>query len=209
MTNNKKYFLINEADEYYKRNRDKKINFKNDFLCKAIENDLKKIKTKKINFLEIGCGDAQRLFYLKEKFPHINFFGIDPSKEAIKSKKKINIKLLRSTAEKLPFRNSFFDIIVYGFCLYLVDDQDLIKVVSEADRVTKRKSLIVIYDFYKKKLIYRKYKHKRKIYIRKMDYSKMFSWLPGYKILKFQKKLYPGKKDDFLSLVKIKKEIIK
>ena len=40
-----------------------------------------------------------------------------------------------------------------------------------------------------------------------MDYSKIFSWIPYYKVLSLNKKLYPNKKNDFLSLTCIKKEI--
>jgi ubiquinone/menaquinone biosynthesis C-methylase UbiE len=207
MIDNKKYFLIKGGDKYYKRNKKKKINFKKELLCKKIETSIKKIKQKKINILEVGCGDAQRLIYLKEKFPSINFFGVDPSSQAIKNKKKSDINLSKSTADKLPFKKSFFDIIIYGFCLYLVDDKDLFKTVLEADRVTKKKSLIIIYDFYSKNLTYKKYKHKKGVFIRKMDYSKIFSWIPYYKVLSLNKKLYPNKKNDFLSLTCIKKEI--
>jgi len=207
MTNNKKYFLKNGGDKYHSRNKKKIIDFKKELLCKKIENSIKKIKQKKINVLEVGCGDAQRLIYLKKRFQSINFFGIDPSSEAIKNKKKSNINLSKSTADKLPFKESFFDIIIYGFCLYLVDDQDLIKIVLEAERVTKKKSLIIIYDFYSKNLTYKKYKHKNGVFIRKMDYSKIFLWLPYYKVLSLNKILYLNKKNDFLSLICIKKEI--
>ena len=207
MVNNKKNFLKKGGDKYYSRNKKKIIDFKKELLCKKIENSIKKIKQKKINVLEVGCGDAQRLIYLKKRFPSINFFGIDPSSEAIKNKKKSNINLSKSTADKLPFKESFFDIIIYGFCLYLVDDQDLIKIVLEAERVTKKKSLIIIYDFYSKNLTYKKYKHKNGVFIRKMDYSKIFLWLPYYKVLSLNKILYLNKKNDFLSLICIKKEI--
>lgn len=206
MIDNKRYFLTEGGDKYHNRNK-KKINYKQELLCKKIESSIKKIKNKNIKILEVGCGNAERLVYLKKKFPLINFFGIDPSSDAIKGKKKLNINLFKATADKLPFKKSFFDIIIYGFCLYLVDDEDLLKTVLEADRVTKKKSLIIIYDFYNKNLIYKKYKHKNGVFIRKMDYSKIFSWIPYYKVLSSTKKLYPNKKNDFLSLICIEKKI--
>jgi ubiquinone/menaquinone biosynthesis C-methylase UbiE len=163
-------------------------------------------KKKNIRVLEIGCGNAQRLIYLKQKFPLVNFYGIDPSGKAIKKIIK-NVTLKKSTADKIPFKKNFFDIIVYGFCLYLVDDKSLFKVISEAERVSKLDSWIIVYDFYSKEVKYRQYKHNKKILIRKMDYSKFFSWCPYYKIKIFKKFKYKNKKKDFLSVVCIKKKI--
>jgi ubiquinone/menaquinone biosynthesis C-methylase UbiE len=212
MTNNKKYFLKDGGDKYHSRNKKKIINFKKELLCKKIESSIKAIKQKKVNVLEIGCGDAQRLIYLKKKFPLVNFYGIDPSSDAIKKTKELNINLIKSTADKIPFKKEFFDIIVYGFCLYLVDDRDLFKIATEAERVSKKKSFIIIFDFYSKNLIYKKYKHKKGIFVRKMDYSKIFSWSPYYKIISLKiistsKIQHENKKNDYLSLIYIKKEI--
>jgi ubiquinone/menaquinone biosynthesis C-methylase UbiE len=201
---NKKYFLRNEGDKYYDRNKNDKLDYKKEFLSKKISQFID--NKKNIRVLEIGCGNAQRLIYLKQKFPLVDFYGIDPSSKAIKKIKK-NITLKRSTADKIPFKNSFFDIVIYGFCLYLVDDKSLFKVISEAERVSKSESWIVVYDFYSKEIKYRKYKHNKKILIRKMDYSKIFSWCPYYKLKIFQKFKYKNKKKDFLAVFCFKKKI--
>ena len=207
MSKNKNYFLKEGGDKYYDRNKTKIIKFQNEPLSNKIIDQINIIKSRKINILEVGCGSAERLIYLKKIFPKVSFYGIDPSSKSIKGKNKKNINLKRSTADKLPFRNSFFDIIIYGFCLYLIDNKDLIKVVSEADRVTKNKSIIIIFDFYSKVLKYKKFKHKKNIFIRKMDNSKIFLWLPHYKLQSLKTSLYPGKKNDFLSLICIKKNL--
>ena len=182
MKNNKEYFLKKGGDDYFYRNKDKIINFKNELLSKVILNNL---NDKIINVLEVGCGDASRLFYLSKKYKNINFFGIDPSSAALKNKK---IFFKKATADKLPFKKNFFDIIIYGFCLYLTDNQDLIKIVFEADRVLKKNGIIIILDFYSKKIKYKKFLYKPGHYVRKMDYSKIFSWSPNYKILSLKKK---------------------
>jgi ubiquinone/menaquinone biosynthesis C-methylase UbiE len=197
LKNNKKYFLKTGADDYFYRNKDKIINFKNELLTKVILNNL---NNKIINVLEVGCGDASRLLYLSKKFNKINFFGIDPSGAALKNKK---LFLKKATADKLPFKKNFFDVIIYGFCLYLTDNQDLIKIVFEADRVLKKNGIIFILDFYSKKIEYRKFSHKRGHYVRKMDYSKIFSWSPNYKVLSFKKEKY--EKKDYTAVVSLKK----
>ena len=197
LKNNKKYFLKTGADDYFYRNKDKIINFKNELLSKVILNNL---NNKIINVLEVGCGDASRLSYLSRKYKKINFFGVDPSGEALKNKK---IFLKKATADKLPFKKNFFDVIIYGFCLYLTDNQDLIKIVFEADRVLKKNGIIIILDFYSKKIEYRKFSHKRGHYVRKMDYSKLFSWSPNYKVLSFKKEKY--EKKDYTAVISLKK----
>jgi ubiquinone/menaquinone biosynthesis C-methylase UbiE len=197
LKNNKEYFLKKGGDDYFYRNKNKIINFKNELLTKVILNNL---NNKIVNVLEVGCGEGSRLLYLSKKYKKVNFFGIDPSSAAIKNKK---IFLKKGTADKLPFKKNFFDIIIYGFCLYLTDNQDLIKIVFEADRVLKKNGIIVILDFYSKKIKYRKFSHKPGHYVRKMDYSKLFSWCPNYKILDFQKKKYDKK--DHTVVISLKK----
>lgn len=197
MKNNKKYFLKNGGDDYFYRNKNKIINFKNELLSKVILNTL---NSKITNVLEVGCGDASRLIYLSKKYSKINFFGIDPSSAALKSKK---IFLKKATADKLPFKKNFFDIIIYGFCLYLTDNQDLIKIIFEADRVLKKNGIIIILDFYTKKVKYRKFSYKPGHLVRKMDYSKIFTWSPNYKILSLKKEKY--EKKDYIAVIRLKK----
>jgi len=77
--------------------------------------------------------------------------------------------------------------LIYNFCLYLSDDEDLIKIIFEADRVLKKNGIIFILDFYHKKTKYIKYIHHKDIYSRKMNYSKLFLWHPKYELIKIKK----------------------
>ena len=197
MKNNKEYFLKKGGDDYFYRNKDKIINFKKELLSKTI---LENLNNKIVNVLEVGCGNASRLFYLSKIYKKINFFGVDPSSAALRNQK---IFLKKATADKLPFKKNFFDIIIYGFCLYLTDSKDLIKIVFEADRVLKKNGIIVILDFYSKKIKYRRFLHKKGHYVRKMDYSKIFSWSPNYKMLSFKKEKY--EKKDYTAVISLKK----
>lgn len=197
MKNNKEYFLKKGGDDYFYRNKDKIIDFKNELLTKTI---LENLNNKIANVLEVGCGDASRLFYLSKIYKKINFFGVDPSSAALKNKK---IFLKKATADKLPYKKNFFDIIIYGFCLYLTDNQDLIKIIFEADRVLKKNGIIIILDFYSKKIKYNKFSHKKGHFVRKMDYSKLFSWCPNYKILSIKKQKY--EKKDYIAVISFKK----
>ena len=53
-------------------------------------------------------------------------------------KKFPDVKLKIGTAEKLKFEDDKFDLIIFGFCLYLCDREDLIKIVDETNRVLKK-----------------------------------------------------------------------
>lgn len=176
---NKSLFLKIEGDKYFLRNKKKlnSTNYEKDKLQILISRKLSEFKSKKIKLLEIGCGDGGRLSYLNKKFPNVDFFGLEPSKIALKNINK-KIKIKKGSADNLPFPNNFFDIIVFGFCLYLVDDKDLFNVANETDRIMRSKSWLFIKDFETKNLTYKKYKHNKKIKIRKMDYTKMFLWSP-------------------------------
>jgi hypothetical protein len=87
--------------------------------------------------------------------------------------------------------------LIFNFCLYLCDTEDLIKIITEADRVLKKNSYLLIYDFYYKGLKYIKYKHKKNIYSRKMDFSKLFIWHPNYKLIKIKKFIHKPKNINF------------
>ena len=204
----KKIFLNKEGNAYFLRNRDLKRNFKKDLLTKIIEKKL--INSNRKNILEIGCGDAGRLNYLKSKFYNNNYFGLDPSALAIKFGKKINskLKLKIGEASELKFEDNKFDIVIFGFCLYLCDDNDLFKISSECFRVLKKNGFIIIQDFITSKLIYKNYHHEKNIKSRKMDYIKMFNWHPKIVLQSRNKYLIPKNKklnENFITIAVLKK----
>ncbi len=179
MTKQNKIFLKSEGDNFFVRNKNNWFN-DNDLIVKKIIKLNKKKKIKSI--LEVGCGDGWRLDLIKKKL-NVKCYGLEPSKKAIKNLKNRKIKVIRGTADKLNFKNFKFDILIYGFCLYLVDVGDLFKVVYEADKVLKKNSYIIIYDFYSKKSKYLNYRHDKRIKVHKYDFSKIFLWHPKYKLV--------------------------
>jgi ubiquinone/menaquinone biosynthesis C-methylase UbiE len=129
--------------------------------------------------LEIGCGDGGRLSWLN-KYKGLNCSGIDPSAKAVKIANDKGVQSIIGTADKLPFKNNEFDIVIFGFCLYLCDVEDLFQISQEADRVLKKTGWIIIHDFYSKSSITNKYKHCDGVNSHKMDYRKLFDWHPAY-----------------------------
>jgi ubiquinone/menaquinone biosynthesis C-methylase UbiE len=160
--------------------------------------------------LEVGCGAGERLVWLQN---HLNAdcFGIDPSKAAVEHAVRNGIKAVQSTADILPYDNNTFDIVIFGFCLYLCDRDDLFKIVFEANRVLKENSWVIILDFYSRSFTQNEYHHLKGINSYKMDYNKMFDWHPSYtcfskQVLHHVEKSFTDSKDDWISISVIRKK---
>ncbi len=180
MASQKKVFLNSEGDRWYSRNK-QSMNLDPSNSFDPVIQAIHELKITSERILEIGCSGGTRLNRLNKVFGSA-CFGIDPSGIAIENGKNefLKISLAVGTADSLPFENNKFDLIIFGFCLYLCDRNDLFKIVSEADRCLVDKGFVVIKDFYPPFPYKNKYSHEEGIYSYKMDYSKMFSWNPEY-----------------------------
>lgn len=180
--NQKQIFLNGEGDFWYLRNQNtlKNKNYNNDL----ISNVIKKIflfDTNIKSILEVGCGDGGRLKYLHDLYG-IEINGIDPSDKAIKVAKSIGVNAVQATADSLPFSTKSIDVLIFGFCLYLCDRDDLFKIAAEAGRVLRDDGWIIILDFYTETPTKNPYHHHPGVFSYKMDYSSLFSWHPNYSL---------------------------
>ena len=104
---------------------------------------------KNINILDVGCGSGFPMIEIAERFgDHARVFGIDPSEEAVNSvKEKIarlglrNISPQIGAAERLPFEDDFFHLLVSNNGLNNVEDQA--RAVAECFRVCRRGAQIL------------------------------------------------------------------
>lgn len=178
MTQQKDIFKDSEGDQYFRRNVSMSEG-KDDVI--DIPKVLKHIHISPNRVLEVGCSNGHRLNQFEKCF-NAECYGIDPSHEAIEHGKKEypHIHLQVGTADVLAFDNDFFDMVVFGFCLYLCDRHDLFKIAFEADRCLSDNGILVIHDFAPPFPYKNKYRHNEGIYSYKMDYSKMFTWNPSY-----------------------------
>ena len=105
--------------------------------------------------------------------------GIDPSKQAVdEGNRRLSgsgAQLQVGTASRLPFDGRSFDFVYFGFCLYLLDRQDLLAAMAEADRVLKFGGFLAITDFDPIHRHKRAYRHKDGVSSFKQDYAKMFT----------------------------------
>jgi len=187
----KNIFLESEADAWFERNhaaiagRDYSSN---DSLTSSIVGliqgpSLNSGETIKI--LEVGCGEGRRLEWLA-KNTGVEVYGIEPSQKAVDLAISRGVKAKRSTADQILFDDAMFDIVIFGFCLYLCDRKDLFRIAKEADRILKDKSWLLIQDFYSKTPIERDYHHLLGLKSYKMDYKTLFDWHPSYTSYSYQ-----------------------
>ncbi len=174
----KEQFLNGEGNKWYERNKwNIPAAIHNDPILKVIE--LCGITPARV--LEIGCADGWRLAEIERRYG-CECYGIDPSEKAITTGKSSHPKLQLSvgTADALPDIEPV-DLIIFGFCLYLCDPQDLFNIAMQCDRLLKDKGHIIVLDFHPPIGHYRNpYSHMKGIFSYKMDYSKLFSWHPAY-----------------------------
>jgi ubiquinone/menaquinone biosynthesis C-methylase UbiE len=110
--------------------------------------------------------------------------GIDPSRAAIEDGKRSfpTLQLEIGTAERLPHHIQGFDLIIFGFCLYLCDPADHFRIVAEADRALVDGGHLVVYDFDPPAPYRNAYSHADGIYSYKMDYARLFLAHPHYSL---------------------------
>jgi len=175
----KEIFKSSEADNWFRRNR---ALYDADSIKDNILLDLlNKLQLSPKIILEIGCSNGFRLNEIRKEFS-CDCYGIDPSSEAINDgrTKYPYLALSVATADDLRFDDGKFDTIIFGFCLYLCDRNDLFKIAYEADRCLKNQGYIIITDFLPPFPYKNKYSHHPNVYSYKMNYSNMFIWNPVY-----------------------------
>ena len=131
--------------------------------------------------LEIGCGAGGRLAWVQQNMG-LECHGIDPSDMAVSQANSAGVHAQVGTADRLPFADKSFDVVIFGFCLYLCDRDDLFKIAAEADRVLKNQGWLLIKDFYSPTPLATAYHHKAGVFSYKMDYKTLFTWNPDYSV---------------------------
>lgn len=177
-------FLNGEGDSYFARNSHMKAS-PDDPVIAAIE----QLGRQPRRILEIGCSNGWRLEYFRDQSSHCA--GVDPSSQAIESNKS-GMDLRVGTAESLPFPDADFDLVIFGFCLYLVDPAHHFKAIAEADRVLKDGGMIANYDFIPPTHYYNDYSHVPGMRSYKMDFSKFFLASPSYALVYRKLSLFKG-----------------
>lgn len=125
--------------------------------------------------LEIGCANGWRLDELKRRYD-CEIVGVDPGIQLPTQRDD----LYRGAAHMLPILGKTFDMIIYGWCLYLCDPRDYFFIAAYGDSLLQEGGKLIIHDFHSNVPVRRPYKHKKGLFSYKMDFSKLWTWNPAY-----------------------------
>jgi len=169
-------FWAGEGNAWFRRNPSARINLA--VISAIVDLD---IKPKKI--LEIGCGTGKYLEALRQ-FYNCSCIGVDPSGEAIAFGREHypELKLYLGTVETAYtlFRGEEFDLIIFGFCLYVVGRDGLFYAVTSADALLKEGGHLAIHDFHPALPQKVPYHHQEGLFSYKMRYADLWLANPAY-----------------------------
>jgi|SRR5882724_9378496 len=166
-------FAESEGDNWLERNRGRPGR---DPVGEAIDH----LGLKPQRVLEIGCANGWRLAALRGKYGcEVN--GVEPSMQGCIEAATRRVPVWRITAENLPAADDAFDLVIYGFCLYLTDPIDWLKIAAEGDRVLKNGGYLIIHDFAEPARPFaRRYSHRDDLLAYHMRFSGLWLSHPGY-----------------------------
>jgi SAM-dependent methyltransferase len=176
----KDVFLESEGDAWYRRN----LQYLRAAGQDVVLTTLRQLQVTPKSILEIGCANGYRVAQICEQFGAAGF-GIEPSTKAVADGRGRYplLSLEVGTADVLPFADGQFDLVIFGFCLYLVDPRLHFRCVAEADRVLVDGGLLLIHDFIEPVPYYNEYAHRPGIRSYKMEFSRYFLACPAYSLL--------------------------
>ena len=174
----KNAFLSSEGDKWFDRNAAVLSANTSDPTIDAC----KHLNIKPLKVLEIGCANGWRLKHYADEFGS-DCSGIEPSSRAVETgsgNPLVNLQV--GTADSLPFPDGSFDLVIFGFCLYLVDPKLHFKAVAEADRVLVGGGALIIVDFLPPTPFFNDYGHQAGLRSHKMQFANYFLANPAYSL---------------------------
>ena len=168
----KKFFKI--SNKNHLRNRKGRIEVASK--SHPIVIGVRKIRNRPKKILEIGCSTGFILERIRQ-LTNAHCFGLDTSAMAIKEGKKIfpKLRLFHGEFSSHKLNKKKYDLIIFGFFLFMVPPKDVFELFSKAHNSLKENGHIIIYDFEsKKKLIKKNYKYSKFVKVHKWDFKKFF-----------------------------------
>lgn len=84
------------------------------------------------------------------------------------------VRLCKGYSKSLPYEDNSFDMIIVGFCLYMISRDDIISTVGEIDRVLRSGGIVALSDFETIHPYTRENKHNKDVFTYKKDYAELF-----------------------------------
>lgn len=177
-------FLDSEADAWFERNQDalQRAAPERDVLYNTVLEHVADRDTRgtPLKILEIGCANGYRLRWFKDAGFDVR--GVDASSAAIADGiERLGLSdselQVGDAATFLAENRERFDVILFGFCLYLADPVDIPTIVAGTVAQLVDDGLICIWDF--DAPVHRThYRHRPGIFSYKTSFDRWFTWLP-------------------------------
>lgn len=103
--------------------------------------------------LDVGCGTASLLVAAKSRFPNVEMTGVDIDKKVLSiaqsklQKNSLDVELINTGAQKLPFPDSSFDVIVSTLIFHHLPTEIKKQALGEIYRVLKKDGRFLLVDF--------------------------------------------------------------
>lgn len=182
-------FESDEGNAWFRRNRNSLQNSGSSFEVETIKDVLGAFRADINRILEIGCGDGRKVESMANFF-QADGIGIDPSSEAVlagnerlRDSGSATVALSVGTADNLPFATGQFDLVHFGFCLYVVSRERIFASLAHADRVLRAGGFLTIFDFDPSVMHRRSYAHQPGIFSHKARYDEWFVGTGHYHLL--------------------------
>ena len=155
MKNERKFDSFDEYANEYREIHDENIKITGEDSNYFSEHKILEIKSvekdyiKKLNILDLGCGDGNSYEYFNTHFPNCQYSGIDISEDSIeiaqrKFKNKNDFKTFNGI--QIPFEDKKFDIVFIACVLHHIDHKLHDEILLEVHRVLKKEGRLYIFE---------------------------------------------------------------
>jgi ubiquinone/menaquinone biosynthesis C-methylase UbiE len=172
MRNQSNAFLNGEGDNWYERNKHAKFNA-------AVIDPILALPLRPTRMLEVGCGAGRYIGELHRRLGG-EAFGIDTSIKALEAARQNYPEVTFSWGTMQHCVEWPADLVMFGFCLYIMDRADIHWCIARADRMLMNGGYIAIHDFLPDRPTKGPYKHQDGLFTYKMDYAALWLADPAY-----------------------------
>ncbi len=172
-------FLASEGDAYFERNQLAVASSDSvwhrriiELLGALLSADLLPTSPRP-RLLEVGCANGVLLKTIQTDLK-LACWGLEPSPAAVTDAVARGLKVVRGTADRLEFPDASFNVVIYGFCLYLCDVEDYERIMVECERVLAANGFVIILDFFADMPHSNQYHHYAGVKTHKVDWAALF-----------------------------------